>query len=528
MPFPPSIAAGYRPFLGDRSVTRDDEEWRTVAAWFARREGKGASPRVAVVGGGFGGVTAAVKLVRAGLRDFTVFESSAGPGGVWWDNRYPGAAVDSPTHVYSFSFKRYDWSRSHAEGAELQRYIEETIDDFGLRGHFRFSTRVSKIVWDEAGQRYAVHTDHGVERFDFVISAVGILNLPKHPEWPGLDEFRGPVFHTARWEPEHDLTGKRVAVVGTGSSAAQLVPSIAGVAGKVTVYQREPGWIDPKPVTVYSPEERAALSSPWRYRLERLRAFWFLTTSWKGGDVYRPGKPANEKARQQAMAFLDQSLSDRPDLRKLVTPDYPYHGKRPVKDSNFYQALKREDVELVPRAVRRVTATGVVDTDGVERPADVLVLATGFQPSRYLARLDVRGRGGRGIHDVWAGEPAAFLGSQVPGFPNFFMLYGPNTNTPVVLFFLERQADMAIRLIRRCGSRGATAVEVRESVHDRYNRWVQRQLRGSVWETANNYYKSPGGRVVTQWPAGPVEYWLLSRFLSPFASRFRSAGSAGS
>lgn len=461
-----------------------------------------------------------MKLARAGLTNFTVFEKSAGAGGVWWDNRYPGAEVDSPTHIYSFSFKRFDWSRSHAGHEELRRYINETIDEFGLRGHFRFHTEVTKVVWEDDTQRYAVHTSAGVEYFDFVISAVGLLNVPKYPDWPGLDSFQGPVFHTSRWEHEHDLSGKHVAVVGTGSTAAQVVPNIAGVAGRVTVYQREPGWVDPKPVKVYTPRERAALSAPWRYRLERLRAFWFLARSWEGGDVYRPGTRANQKATQRAKEFIEQTFADRPDLQKLVTPDYPYHGKRPIKDSNFYQALKRDDVELVPRAVERLTRTGVVDADGVERPADIVVLATGFQPARYLAQLEVRGRGGRSIQEFWQGEPSAFLGVQVPGFPNFFMLYGPNTNTPVILFFLERQAELAVRLINKCRARRATSVEVRPIVHTWFNRWLQRQMKGSVWETANNYYKSPSGRVVTQWPAGPGMYWLLTRWVAPRTSWF--------
>ena len=335
-------------------------------------------------------------------------------------------------------------------------------------------------------------------------------------------EFSGAGFHTSRWEHQHELAGKRVAVVGTGSTAVQVVSAIADTAALVQVYQREPGWAVPKPVHVYSAAERAALSSVWRYRLERLRGYWLSAKSREGGDIHIAGSAANTKATQRCAAFIESVLGDRPDLQKLVTPSHPYYGKRPIKDSNYYQALKREDVELVPRAVVRVTETGVVDADGVERPADVLVLATGFQPSRYLAQLDVRGTGGQRIHEFWADEPTAFLGSMVPNFPNFFMLYGPNTNTPVVLFFLERQAEMAVRLIKRVRRRGATSVEVRASAHARFNRWLQRQMRGSVWETANNYYKSPSGRVVTQWPDSPTKYWMMTKFVAPLAVRFGS------
>ncbi|MGV9914701.1 flavin-containing monooxygenase [Streptomyces tendae] len=478
-------------------------------------------PRIAIVGAGFGGIAAAVKLKRAGLTDFVVYEKSQGPGGVWWDSRYPGAEVDTPTHIYSYSFKRFDWTRSHAQQAELQRYLEETIDEFGIRRHFHFGTEVEKVVWQDRTRTWHLHRAGAVETFDYVVLAVGILNVPAIPDWPGLKDFAGPAFHTSRWESEHDLTGKRVAVVGTGSTAAQVVPNLARDAKHVYVFQREPGWVNPKPITLYSAAERRALRSPLRYRLQRLRAYRASASSRHGGDIHRPGTPANQAAMNACKAFIDRVFKDRPDLAKAVTPAYPYFGKRPIKDSNFYEALKRDNVELVPVPVERITEDGVVDAEGTHRPVDVLVLSTGFKPSRYLSQIGVHGRRGVDIQDEWAGTPAAYLGIMVPEFPNLFMMYGPNTNSPVIVFMHELQADFITGAIRAARRLRAPVVEVRSGVHRRYNAWLQSKMRGSVWTTANNYFKSATGHVVTQWPVSPTVYWALAKLTRPLALTLR-------
>ena len=291
------------------------------------------------------------------------------------------------------------------------------------------------------------------------------------------------------------------------------------VAPKLTVFKREPGWVNPKPATVYDDAQRRALTRPWRYRLERIRGYRETSKSRHGGDIHIDGSPANTAARERCERYIAEVFADRPDLQKLVTPDYPYFGKRPIKDSNYYPALKRDNVELVPRAVIEVTETGVIDADGVEHDIDVLIMSTGFQPSRYLAQLPVTGRGGLSLQDSWGDEPSAFLGITVPGFPNFFMLYGPNTNSPTVLFQLERQAEFAISAIRWVLRKGAREIEVLPWAHDVYNIWLQWQMRDSVWATSNNYFKSPTGRVVTQWPVSPTLYWLFTKTLLRPSSR---------
>jgi cation diffusion facilitator CzcD-associated flavoprotein CzcO len=475
---------------------------------------------VAIVGSGFAGIAAAVKLRKAGIQSFTIYEKSLDIGGTWRDNTYPGCEVDTPSSLYSFSFTIPGWTRTHARQAELRKYLEGVVDEFDLRRHIRTGVGVDTAAWDEGTHTYTLELDDGsTTTCHVLISAVGFLNVPRMPDWPGLDTFRGPAFHTARWEHDHDLRGKRIAIVGTGSSAVQIVPEIAEIAGRILLFQREPGWVMPKGERDYTPEEQRALRRPLRWRLERLRQLWRVEKNlWRGAN-HRPGSKVHTKAEQFCRSYIDRKLSDRPDLREAVTPKYPYWGKRLIFASTFYPALKRENVELIPRAVTRVTKTGIVDADGVERPVDVLVLATGFQPTQYLAHLRVLGRDGRSLHDHWAGEPRAFLGITVPGFPNFFMMYGPGTNGGEIVWMLERQAEHTVRALRRMVGTGATAVEVKRRWADTYDRWLQWSVRDTAWVVSNNYFKSASGRVVTQWPYSPLGYWAMTRSLGRWSEK---------
>lgn len=475
--------------------------------------GRSEKPSVIIIGGGLGGIAAAVNLKKAGLHAFTIFERSAGPGGVWWDNRYPGVEVDVSSHLYSYSFKRFDWSRTHADQAELQRYLEEVIDDFDLRSHFRFETKVERVEWD-GSRGYYVWTSDGDEHYcRAVISAVGLLNEPRFPDWPGLAGFEGPIFHSARWDPHVELAGKTVAVVGTGSTAAQIVPAIAEEAKQVTLFQREPGWIFPKGDRVFSEEERAILSGNWAHRRERLRLFWQIERGQFFGSIHRPGTKLNSLRERQAREYIAHAFKDRPDLQEAVTPRYPYAGKRPVLSSSFYPSLLRNNVTLVPHAVTSVSPTAVIDASGTEHRADVLILATGFQPTNFLVTFDIVGRGGRSLREMWGSDPQAFLGITVPAFPNFFMLYGPNTNGGEIVSQLERQAEYAVRTIWQLRNRRIDAIEVRPWFYEIYNEWLQRAIAKTSWVVSNNYYKSESGRVVTQWPYGAVIYRVLSKLL---------------
>ena len=490
--------------------------------------GPAGTPRVIVVGAGPGGIAAGVTMKKAGIDTFTIFEKSASPGGTWWDNRYPGCEVDVGSYLYSFSFAQaFPWTRTHAKQPEILAYLDDIVDRYGLRDHMRLSTAVEGASWDEDRQGYdVVLADGTVEQCNVLISAVGFLNVPRYPDWPGLGDFEGPKFHTFRWEHEHDLLGKKVAIVGTGSTATQIVPVIAPEVEKLYLFQREPGWIIPKGDRDYDPGELEKFRSRMHRRRERIRLFRLLEVNNFRRAIHRPGTKVNAALEQICRGFIDAEFADRPDLRAAVTPDYPFPGKRPIFNATFYAALKRDNVKLVPRAVTEVTSKGVVDVTGEEHQVDVLVMATGFQPADYLGGLKVAGRQGRTIHQVWAGEPKAFLGLTVPGFPNFYMLYGPNTNGGEILFFLEHQSRFAVRAMKRMMREGATAVEVRRSVFDIYNRWIQREMKGTAWVVSKNYYKAPTGKIVTQWPHGALLYGLLTNTLGRVSARALRDGNA--
>ena len=481
-----------------------------------------SAPSIAIVGAGMGGISAGVLLRRAGITDLTIYEEAERVGGTWWHNRYPGAEVDVDSYVYSFPFARHDWSRTHARQAELHAYLEGVVTDHGLTPHLRLGTGVTRAEWDDERSGYHLTLSTGETAFAHVlISGVGFLNVPRYPDWPGLADFAGPCFHTARWESEHDLTGKRVVVVGTGSTASQLVPALQPQVGELVVFQREPGWVMPKGDRDYSPEERRRLANPFVHHTRRAKWYWATEQRLWGGAVYRPGSPVNSLAERGARSYLAKVFADRPDLLSACTPTYPFWGKRPIYSSDYYPSLTKPNVTLVPRAVRSVTPTGVVDADGVEHPADVLVLATGFRPVEYLAHLEVIGRGGRSLHEHWAGEARAFLGVTVPGFPNFFMLYGPGTNGGEIALNLRNQAAYARGAIQRMRRHGLASVEVRRSWADPYHAWLQSQVRDTAWAVSNNYFANPAGTIVTQWPFGALTYGAMLKVLGPLSERRR-------
>lgn len=474
-------------------------------------------PSVGIIGAGLGGIAAAVEAKKAGAGELTIFEQSDGPGGTWRDTRYPGAACDIMSHLYSFSFKlKKDWSRTCAPRDEILAYIEETVDEFDIRRHCRFGTRVVSAVWDDQALHWSVCTDAGEEfTFDVLVTAVGLLNIPKYPDWPGLERFRGTKMHTARWDRGLDVTGKRVAVVGTGSSAAQVVPALAPDAEQLTVFQREPGWVIPKDDREFTEDELVRFRrNPLATRLERWKLYW---RNERNVPFLDPDSKTNAKSRKFAESWLGKSVHD-PETRDALLPRYPFGCKRPVADRTFYAAFNRPNVELVPHAVEAVTPDGIRAADGTQREIDVLVMATGFQAPDFLHTIDVAGRGGVRLQDVWdkMGGPEAFLGITVSGFPNLFMLYGPNTNSASnsVIFNLECQARYVGSAVRAMSRGPVAAFDVRQPVQDRYNAWLQGRMRGITWNSGcGNYYHSASGKLVTNWPHSSVLYWLMTRVL---------------
>jgi cation diffusion facilitator CzcD-associated flavoprotein CzcO len=426
--------------------------------------------------------------------------------------------------LYSFSFVHYDWSRTHATQAELQQYAEYLIDRFDIRSHFRFSTGVDEAVWNEDRGSYTVQLANGeAQEFEAVVSCVGILSHPRYPEWDSLDTFKGAKFHSARWDHDEDLAGKTVAFAGTGSTGAQVVPRLAQSAGHVYVFQRSPGWVLPKGEREFTSDERArtrgsALLRRWR-RLEAYRVQKRLVAG-----TSRVGTKLHAQVQDKALEYIETEVHD-PALRRAVTPDYPLGCKRIVLASTFYSALNRDNVTLVPHAVTRVTEDGIVGADGVERKVDVIIIGTGFQATRYLSTFDVKGYGGRSIHDVWDGDPRAVLGLTVPGFPNFFMCYGPNTNGgPGIMFMSECQARAVARVLRRLQRRAGKAIDTRQRALDQYVRWVDRQNRkwmSARFANCTNYDFAPSGRAVLLWPRSGAYYDVLTRIVPSLAMTVR-------
>jgi cation diffusion facilitator CzcD-associated flavoprotein CzcO len=473
-----------------------------------------------IIGAGLGGVGAAVHLREKGYEKIRIFDRQARAGGAWVANNYPGAEVDTPSEMYRFSFAPRDWGRNYALRGEVLEYVDEVIDRFGLRDSISYSTEVVEARWLENESRYRLQlADGSVQTTDFLISAVGMFSSPKIPDWAENSRFEGPVFHTTEWDEQFDIKGKTVAVVGTGSTSASVVPSIVPSAGKVHLYQRDPGWVIPKKIVVYTEADRLSAREHNVKRRQDIRTMHRLVG---GGKVLKKGSKHNRKMQEIAEGFLEESFKDNPELKASVRPNHPAMGKRPIVSSEYYPALADPRVELIRSAVTGLTQHGVIDAQGVERPADAVVLATGYRAADFLATLNVYGVGGVSLHEVWGGDPWAFLGLCVPGFPNLFIIYGPNTNGNGGLLYTEEvQMRFAARAIDAVVRRGGKTTEVSSKITARYQKWLQKHLDRTVYDTATNYYKGESGRVVTNWPLSFYLYEFMAWVLRPIAMRVR-------
>lgn len=471
--------------------------------------------RIVIVGAGFGGIAAAVALVRAGFDDLVILEQGDRIGGVWRDNAYPGCGCDIPAPLYSYSFAPNPrWSRRFPPRREILDYLRDCAEKWGLLPRVRLNARVIDAAWDEATGRWRVSTAGGDEVVaDVLIPAVGQLSNPVVPRLKGAELFAGPAPHTARWPEGLSADGLNVGVIGTGASAIQLVPAIAGKARHVTVFQRTPPWTLPKPDRRYGPvRETVYRRFPGLTRLPRL-GVWGMT--WVTGRAVTGHRVAGAMLRTVSNAQRRVQVPDRA-LRARVTPVEPMGCKRVLFTNNWYPALRRPDVDLVTAPIDTVTRGGVTTVDGVEHPCDVLVYATGFDAVDFLVPMRIAGRGGRELAGVWRDGAFAYLGMAVPGFPNMFLMYGPNTNTgnTSVIFFHEAQARhivQAVRLIVRDGA----PLEVRGELSDSYDAEMRRRLATSVWTGCRSWYRTATGRIVTNWPGMAAEYRRRTRHLRP-------------
>jgi 4-hydroxyacetophenone monooxygenase len=491
---------------------------------------------VAIVGAGVSGICAAIKLREIGIK-CEIFEKSADFGGTWWENRYPGAGVDTPNHIYSFSFAQNDWSRYFALQGDLLEYFRGVAERHGLRECTRFNTAVRRLTWDETSKRWRIELlrpDGDAEYIvaDVLISAVGALNNPLIPKIEGLETFPGPAFHTARWPSDLDVKGKRVAIVGNGASAMQVVPAIAARVAHLSIFARSKQWAAPFPQfnkEAPAPVRALLRSVPLYYLWYRQRLAWTFNDrihdslqkdpNWR--DPERSLNAVNDAHRSFFTDYVIDELGDRRDLLEKVLPDYPPYGKRMLLDNGWYRTLRRSNVRLIDQRLAEVRGRKLIAGGGEEREADVLVLATGFRAVEFLASMEVIGRGGRKLREFWGQDDArAYLGATIPGFPNLFTLLGPNVGLGhggSIVKAIELQMDYVLSVLERMFGLGASTVEVRRAVFERYNARVDTAHQKMVWTHpgADNWYRNSRGRVVALTPWRNDDFWRMTRQADP-------------
>ncbi len=468
---------------------------------------------VVIVGAGFGGLAAAIELRRHGFTDVTVLERAPGIGGTWHYNDYPGCACDVPSHLYSFSFaQRRDWSRLCSPQAEILRYLEEVAREEGVDRLVRCGVDVVSCTWD-AGWT-VVAADGRTWRADAVIIATGQLHQPSIPRVEGVDEFAGVTFHSARWDHEYDLHGKRVAVIGTGASAVQFVPEVAQQAGRLYVFQRTGNWFLPRRNRAYPPFVRSLIRYvPGVQALRRRFIFYYAETLTM---MIRNPRTVGRVGRLRSALFMRWQLRD-PEVRRKAWPDYTFGCKRVLFSSHYLPALQRPNVELVSDPIARLSAAGVVTTDGVEREVDCVIWGTGFKTTEFMFPMEIRGAGGRSLREEWSQGAHAHLGVCVPGFPSLFLMYGPNTNTSggSIVFYEETQAAYIRQALSELRSRRAAAIVVRPEVEAASDREVQAAFAGTAWTKCDSWYRDERGRIVANWPGYMTQYAERLRVLDP-------------
>lgn len=483
---------------------------------------------IAIIGTGFSGLGMGIRLKQEGVEDFVLLERAKDVGGTWRDNSYPGCQCDIPSHLYSLSFApNPDWSRTYSMQPEIWDYLRRTAEKFELIPHIRFDHEVTGATWNEDQNRWDIETASGPVSADILVNSGGGLADPRIPELPGLEDFEGTYFHSAAWNHDHDLTGKKVAVVGTGASAIQIVPKIQPAVDKLTVFQRTPPWVMPhrdRPITRL--ERTLYKRIPLLQKVPRYFTYW-MRELLVLGLVYRP----------KALRFLEkvgrkhiEDAIDDPELRERLTPDYTVGCKRILPSNGWYPALAEENVDVVTTGVTAIEPNGIRDEDGTLHECDTIVFATGFYVTDLPIAERVRGRDGRSLAETWAGSMEAYLGTTVAGFPNFFLIPGPNVglghNSVVVMF--EGQINYTIGALREMRQRGAATVEVRPEVQERYNAAIQKKLANTVWNTGgcSSWYLDRNGVNSVLYPDFTWRFRLRTAKFEPDKFQFGATPSA--
>ncbi|MBB3047519.1 cation diffusion facilitator CzcD-associated flavoprotein CzcO [Litorivivens lipolytica] len=474
-----------------------------------------ASVEVAIIGSGFGGLCAAINLLKRGIDDFVILERRHFMGGTWFQNRYPGAAVDVQSALYSLADEPYDWRQLFAEGDELRNYTQAVIDKYQLAAKTRLNWAVGQASWCEESERWQLARDSG-EQLDcrFLINATGPLSTPVIPEFPGRETFQGASFHTNDWDTDYDHRGKRVAVIGSGASAAQVIPAIADEVSELHVFQRTPHWVIPRPDYVFKPWQRKLLQKRGCYQLLRKVIYWALEGRVLGFKYSKTF--LNLVARSRAMKLLKRQVLDD-TLRAKLTPDYTIGCKRIILSDTLYPALTKASTQLHDKndGIARITEQGIVTTQGQEIPLDLIVYSTGFDATDGLISYPVHGRGGVALRDKWQTYPRAYLGTTVPDFPNLFIVTGPNTGIghTSALFIIESQMNYIMNCIERVRSGDCRTIEVKADAESRYTQHIHSEMERTVWKSGgcNSWYQSKSGHVIAMFPGFSFTYRRWTR-----------------
>lgn len=467
------------------------------------------TPSIAVIGAGFGGLCAALKLKQAGFNKLTIYEKAERVGGTWNYNTYPGCACDVRVQLYSYSFEQNaNWSYVYAHNDEIQAYTEMITDKYKLRDHLKLNSEVKSAVWDSSKAKWKLTFAAGdpVE-VDILIGSLGQLNVPCQPDIPGQESFAGQSFHSARWRHDVDLATKKVGVIGNAASAVQFIPEIAKQAGHLTVFQRSANWLLPRNDKPFTDTDKNLFKfAPWLMKMGRNQIYWWA--EWMFWGAFDPNDWRSRFFTTVSLGFLEKSVSD-PHLREKLTPKYPIGCKRIIFSDDYYPTLNEPHVSLITDAIEAITPEGVKTKDGKVHELDVLIYGTGFETSNFNWSMDVVGKAGVRLKEAWKDGPEAYLGLTVAGFPNFFMTYGPNTNLGhnSIIFMIEQQVNYIVQCVEKMNEENVGVFEIRRAVQDDFNKELQAALAKTSWAgDCGSWYKNKDGRITNNWMGTTQDY----------------------
>jgi len=470
--------------------------------------------KIAIIGAGLAGLGTAIQLQNAGINDWIILEKKDGIGGTWHDNSYPGSGCDVPSMFYSFSFEpKTDWTRKFPEQAEILEYINACADKHNLHRNIRLNKELKEASFDEDSATWSITTTDGdTLTAQFLISGVGQLNRPSYPKIKGSDTFKGKTIHTARWDHDYDLNGKTVAVIGNGGSAIQMIPLVALKTKHMTIFQRSANWVFPKPDRPFTDRERAIFTKvPFANKLYRIYIWTMFEIRW---PMFKKDTKLSKKVQRLTEEDMRSRITD-PKLLDACIPDYPIGCKRILISNEYYDTLHQDNVDVTMDPITEITPDSIITKDGTQRKVDTILYATGFQTSDFLAPMNIIGTNGKRLDHAWKNGAEAYLGITLDGFPNFFMLYGPNTNLGhnSIILMIELQIRYILNCIKILNRDNLKSMQLRPDIMREYSAEVQNSLKNSVWDSScGSWYKNEEGKIVNNWPYSTVQYWWRTRY----------------